>query len=74
MHIDKKFDKANRIVDSYMIYEKAERLKFFYRFLKLFFFIITFSVFYYSKTKVFSAIVNDFRYFFRFSPLPCTLQ
>lgn len=37
MHIDKKFDKANRIVDSYMIYEKAERLKFFYRFLKLVF-------------------------------------
>ena len=23
MHIDKKFDKANRIVDSYMIYEKS---------------------------------------------------
>lgn len=37
MHIDKKFDKINRIVDSYMIYEKAERLKFFYRFLKLVF-------------------------------------
>lgn len=37
MHIDKKFDKANRIVDSYMIYEKAERLKFLYRFLKLVF-------------------------------------
>lgn len=37
MHIDKKFDKANLIVDSYMIYEKAERLKFFYRFLKLVF-------------------------------------
>lgn len=30
MHIDKKFDKANHIVDSYMIYEKAERLKFFF--------------------------------------------
>lgn len=37
MHIDKKFDKAKRIVDSYMIYEKAERLKFLYRFLKLVF-------------------------------------
>lgn len=37
MHIDKKFDKINRIVDSYMIYEKTERLKFFYRFLKLVF-------------------------------------
>lgn len=36
-HIYKKFDKANRIVDSYMIYEKAERLKFLYRFLKLVF-------------------------------------
>lgn len=23
MHIDKKFDKANRILDSYMIYEKS---------------------------------------------------
>lgn len=33
MHIDK----TNRIVDSYMIYEKAERLKFIYRFLKLVF-------------------------------------
>lgn len=37
MHIYKKFDKANRIVDSYMIYEKAERLKFLYWFLKLVF-------------------------------------
>lgn len=35
--IYKKFDKANCIVDSYMIYEKAERLKFLYRFLKLVF-------------------------------------
>lgn len=37
MHIDKKFDKINRIVDSYMIYEKTERLKFLYRFLKFVF-------------------------------------
>lgn len=37
MHIYKKFDKANCIVDSYIIYEKAERLKFFSRFLKLVF-------------------------------------
>lgn len=27
MHIDKKFDKANRIVDSYMIYEKSREVE-----------------------------------------------
>lgn len=37
MHIDKKFDKANRIVDSYMIYEKSGEVEIFYRFLKLVF-------------------------------------
>lgn len=29
MHIDKKFDKANRIVDFYMIYEKSGEVEIF---------------------------------------------